>query len=98
MKQKIDKLMRFHIPSKVTKGLNIVVGDELELTIEYGNICIKRFESSNIKKRAYIGTVRKLNKVNRIQIPIEFLRILEIELEDTFEIVVEKGKIKLVRE
>lgn len=76
--KRIDSLRRLVIPKKICTKFNMKEYQELELTIEYGHICIKIFDSNDISKRPYVGIVRKLDSLNRIVIPAEYLKCLEI--------------------
>lgn len=69
----------------------------LNLLIEYGKICIKKFERENIQKKPYIGIVRELDDLRRVVIPAEYLRVLEIEIGDIIQLRLEDKVIKVQR-
>ena len=78
--RKIDQLGRVRIPIKVTRKLEVSEGQEMEIIMEYGRICIKKFQRENIQERPYVGIVRKLDELNRLTIPRCYIDWLKIEL------------------
>lgn len=53
--------------------------------MEYGCVCIKRFDSDGIETRPNVGTIRIIDKNHRISIPIDYLEMLKIKLGDTLK-------------
>lgn len=97
-KRKITKGRRLNIPSKFLDELELSAEwQEVELTIEYGKICIKKFERENIQKKPYIGIVRELDDLRRVVIPAEYLRVLGIERGDILQLRLEGKVIKVQR-
>lgn len=97
-KRKITKGRRLNIPSKFLDELELSAEwQEVELTIEYGKICIKKFERENIQKKPYIGIVRELDDLRRVVIPAEYLRVLKIEIGDIIQLRLEDKVIKVQR-
>lgn len=89
----LDKLRRICIPKDFLNNLNI--WSYVELTIEYGQICIKKFEFNDLKSRRFIGIVRKIDSLNRIVIPMEYLSILGISTEKQILMYLEDNMIKI---
>lgn len=79
--RKIDKVGRICIPKRYLEPLEINRRQEMEITIEYGKIYVKKFSKDNLKERQYVGIVRRIDSINRIIIPVEFLKLLNIGYE-----------------
>lgn len=94
LERKMDRLGRIGIPSKVSKKLGFLENQELEITIEYGEICIKKFQREDVQKKQYVGIVRKMDPVNRVCIPREYLDVLKIEPGNDVCLTVEDGIIR----
>lgn len=80
----IDGLGRIKIPIKVTRKLNYMPktstnAQKLEITLEYGKICLRKFEEKDIEKRSNVGIVRSVDDCSRVVIPPEFRTILNID-------------------
>lgn len=69
---------RICIPQKMCKELNFSECEEVEITIEYGYLCVKKFDAQEISKKPYIGIVRKLDLQHCLRIPTEYLKTLHI--------------------
>ena len=82
MQQRMDSLRRIHVPVEFCRNLGVDKGDELQITIEYGKIHIRKFCRKDIEKQKYIGVVRELQSVCRITIPAEYTRVLGIKIGD----------------
>ncbi|MCI9015568.1 MAG: hypothetical protein HFJ53_00105 [Clostridia bacterium] len=93
--RKLDQLGRVCIPSKFFNELNLSKKEKMEITIEYGEICIKRFNAKAIKKREYIEIVRILDQLNRITLPAEYLDILGIKRGNVISLTMEEETIKI---
>ena len=87
MLKRIDQSRRICIPKKLSKKLGWKSEEELEITIEYGFIVIKQFDSTDISKKRYCGIVRKLDVLNRIVIPEEYVKVLGIKVPKEVEII-----------
>ena len=75
--RRIDNLGRICIPSFMRKSFELE--KEVEITIEYGMIYIKRFNPNNIEKREYVGIVKRFDEIGRVVIPVEMLMALGIK-------------------
>lgn len=91
--RKIDKLGRLYIPGEFQQKYEVQPGRAMELTIEYGKICIKPFNWEDIKERPSIGIVRYVDNIGRICIPREFLSILEFSRNTQYLVEYEDEKI-----
>lgn len=88
VRSKIDFLRRLFIPNQMQKKLNCSPGQELELSIQYGKIHIKKFQKSNWQASPFTGIVRTLDSQHRVCIPVEYLRLFGDTVYDvdlTFE-------------
>lgn len=96
VQRKIDSLRRVAIPSIFVKKLGFTMWQEVEITIEYGEICIRKFEKKNIQERPFVGIVRSLDEVNHVVIPAEYLKVLEIKKDTMVFVTLENGTIRLL--
>ena len=88
---KIDSKRRMLIPAWVCKLYEIDQKQLLEITVEYGWLCIKKFDSEvDVSKRPYTGIIRSFYSQNRIGIPREFCELLNINEDTSLEIDVEE--------
>ncbi len=93
-KCKVGTDKRVRIPMPFFKELGLFEEQQVEITIEYGNLVIKRFNwNEPAENRPYIGLVRRLNRNRTISIPIEFLEILDMKPSSTVEAKLEGEKI-----
>ena len=68
----------------------------LELTIEQGKIHIKPFdETLPVDERKFVGIVRTLTKTNMMNIPTEYLAVLQIEIGSSVIMEVQSSEILL---
>lgn len=95
MQRKIDKAGRLRIPDCYFKQLEMHEYQEIEITIEYGKICIKKFERGNIDLKPYVGIVRTLDELYRVSIPSEYLKLLGIMKGDKIALELGVRKIKI---
>lgn len=94
--RKIDSMRRIAIPSAVFRELGFTMWQEVEIKIEYGTICIRKFDRKNIQERECIGIVRNfLDEVHHVVIPVEYLKVLGIEKNTMVSLTVENDTIKL---
>lgn len=77
--RRLDGLRRVVIPIEIYRELEFQDWQEVEITIEYGKICVKKYEHQDIKQVPYIGMVRRLDNLHRIVIPIEYMMVCKIE-------------------
>lgn len=92
----LDSLGRVVIPNEFFKELELSPAQEMEITIEYGEICIKKFQSEDFKSRPFVGFVRKLDVLHRVVIPSEYLNLLEIERKNMLALRMENGVVKVL--
>lgn len=90
---KLDNARKIFIPRKLCNLLKIKEHQEVELTIEYGCICIKKFDSNNIASRPHVGVVRYLDAQHRVVIPKEYLNCIHIELDSKLQLDFRNNKI-----
>lgn len=73
----VDRNGRVIIPKKIRKELKFEPYQKLEIIIEYGELCLRKYNSSiKLKNRPYLGIVREMDKYNRIAIPAEYRTLL----------------------
>lgn len=76
-RRKLDYLGRFTIPKIVVDKLEFEKFQELEIIVEYGKICLRKFDSrSDVSNRPYLGIVRRIDEANHIMIPVEYRNLL----------------------
>ncbi len=83
MKQKVwkvDRLNRISIPVMYRERIGIKEGEEVNITIEYGKIIIRKFERNKVKENPCIGAIRMLDGLGRVCIPIELIDVCEIRI------------------
>lgn len=96
MFRKVDTLGRLHIPKKISTRLGLVECDSVEITIEYGKICIKKFqENIDINAMPYIGIVRNVSLVNRVVIPKDYLYTLKITPNTDLDLVLDGNVLRI---
>lgn len=71
---------RICIPQKMCKELNFSECEEIEITMEYGCLCIKKFDAHEIDKRPYVGIVKNLDLDHSFRVPSEYLCLLKMSL------------------
>lgn len=94
--RKIDRQGRLYIPIEILKKQNILAGQEMEIIIEYGEICLKKFSRIDLKTRPHVGLVKKIDESNRLVIPIEFLGVLGIKRGAYVTLRLEEDVIKIL--
>lgn len=80
----LDVCRRLCLPREVCKKYSIEEKSQMEISIEYGNICLKKFDDKDIENRPYVSMVRSLDVLNRITIPVEYCKVLNIKPNDRF--------------
>lgn len=96
MKQrKFDNLRRLYIPIQFFNELGLSQNQEMEITMEYGEVCIKKFQREDIQNKQFIGHIRKLDELHRIVIPIEYVQLLQLKPGNKITLNMEKGAISL---
>lgn len=73
--RKIDSIGRIVIPAKWRKEKRFKAWQAVEITIEYGKICVRKYEKKDASTVPYIGMVRCLDEVNRVCIPKEYIEV-----------------------
>lgn len=91
--RKLDNLGRIVIPKSFFRKLNFSEWQEVEITIEYGKICVKAYKDDGMEKRPYVGVVRGLDQLHRLTIPTEYLKILDMEKRIYYKLSLGAGKI-----
>ena len=93
---KIDSQRRLFFPEWICERYAITEYQPLEITIEYGGICIKKFESSeDVLNKPYTGIVRKTTSKCRLSIPKEFCEVLGIDQDSLLIVDLKNNKIRL---
>ena len=93
--RKMDKLRRIVIPNDVYMRLKLKEYQNMEMTIEYGCICIRVHNEKDIEKRPYVGIVRGLDQLHRIVIPKEYLKVLNLKENTRFVMELEGKTIRI---
>ena len=93
MKRKIDELGRFCIPAKYRNEMEISEGQSVEITVEYGSICIKPFNAESLEERPFVGIVRDIDKMGRVSLPREYRDILRYSKRRLYECEFKNGKL-----
>ena len=94
--QKIYSKGRLTIPKEFREELKIGKWEKMELTIEYGRICIKPYSCSDITQLPYVGIVRMMTEQNRIIIPKEYLEVCGIEENEAVLLSLSGEKIEVI--
>ena len=84
--RKINEVGAIVIPNQWFKMLKFQKIQAVKMTIEYGKVCIKKYEHKDISKIPYVGIVRYLTTNNKCTIPMEYVELCGLE----------KGKVQLV--
>lgn len=94
MQRKMNNARRVVIPSEFFNELGLSQNQEMEITIEYGELCIKKFQPEDMQSKQFIGIVRCIDSFHRITIPAEYFQLLGIEPGE-ITLRMEKGTIKI---
>lgn len=89
MRVKINSLRRVKIPTYLLKELNFSKRQEVEISLQYGKICIRKFENQDLQTRPFVEIVRNLDPEGRVVIPSEYLNLLEFNLGDVVNLELE---------
>lgn len=95
-RRSVDSFMRVLIPPKIMKKLRFEPEQEIEISMEYGVICIRKFEPENFKERPYVGIIRKIDTKTRVTIPRSYAHLMGIKKGDKVEIKEVRGVIKIL--
>ena len=79
IEKKIDSFRRVKIPTCFFKEQNFSERQPLEISIQFGEICIEKFQKETVQTKPFTGIVRNLDSVHRIVIPSEYLDILDLK-------------------
>ena len=91
--RKLDSIGRIIIPINIFRNLNFSKWQDVEITIEYGKICIKSYEDKDVEKRPYVGVVRCIDHLRRVTIPREYLKTLNMDIKTYYEVSEEGEKV-----
>ena len=87
---------RLYIPRNLGRTLGLIDKDCLEITIEYGSICLKKFDKNmDINKAPYVGIIRQIDYLNKISIPKDYLCTLEIAPNTALDLVLDGKTLRL---
>lgn len=95
MKRKIDKQKRLRIPKEFLDYLELASGQEVAITMKKETIRIKRIKSN---KKACIAKIRKIDSRNRIFIPAEYLKLLDIQPDSIVIVKLKKKSIRIYKD
>lgn len=95
MQRKIDHLRRILIPINLFKELEFSERQKVELSIEYGELFIRKFQEENWQTRPFVGLVRSIDALHRVVIPAEYLQLLEITPGDIVNLELKESSIKI---
>ena len=96
MQRRLDNKGRITIPISLFRKLGFDDKQLVEITVEYGKICLKKFYKFCIQDIAFIGIVRPLDAYRRLNIPVDYLKILDIDLGYSFEVTFDEFEEKIV--
>lgn len=92
----LDEMGRLQIPVELARDMELQKGQELEITMEHGIICIKHFDPNSIGDRPYVGIIRKVHGENRIVVPVEYYKIVGIHRGGKVHIYLENQVLKII--
>lgn len=95
MKTKLNSLRRIRIPLKIFNKLDFSDGQAVEISIQYGEICVVKFQKEDLHTRPFIGIVRYLDSSLRFGLPTEYLDLLDLHLGDMVYLEVVNDVIKI---
>ena len=96
--RRLDRLHRIAIPKQFYDKLELYVGQPMEITVEYGNICMKPFDYTDINSKPYVGIVRRIDEVHRVTIPAEYLNVTQFLTGIKYPIIELYNTIRLCKE
>ncbi len=92
MLRKLNKNYTVTIPHRLLYEIDWRPYDLLEITLNYGNICLRKLDPSHYQLMEKVGIMRKLDNVKKISIPIEFLHFLNIPVGTMFDLTVDLNR------
>ena len=97
--KRLDDQGRLVVPIEFLKYLHLSPFEKFEVTLEYGEICIRRFYLDNvdIKKIPRISILKSMDKEHRILIPENYKKLLGITNNDLLSIVLHENEIHLLK-
>ncbi len=95
IRRKLDSLRRLSLPANFLNALNLSKGQATEISIQYGKICIAKFENQDLQTKPFIGIIRNLDSQDRIVIPSEYINLLQFNCGDFVNLELENGFIKI---
>lgn len=95
--KRLDKQGRLVIPIEFLNHLHLYPLEKFEITLEYGEICIRKFNLDNVdlKEIPNISILKLMDKQHRIQIPENYKKLLGITNYDLLSIVLHENEIHL---
>lgn len=93
--RRFDTLNRVAIPKEFAEKLKIEKDVPVEITLEYGDICIRKFDERDFEKRSYVGIVRDADNLNRVAIPAEYVAMLKLQPSSIMKISLEGDVVKI---
>ena len=93
----VDNLDRIVIPKELCRTLGLEAKASLEIFIKDSRIVLKKHPISDVSAttKGNLGIVRRIDALDRIVIPKEICKVLEILPKDAMEIFVEDDKLIL---
>lgn len=95
--RKIDRKGRLFIPKKLCHRFNFEEHQKVEISVEYGCLCIKKFRPLGFENRPFIGVIKNYTSQNGVILPMEYLNLLDIPLDSYVSLNVSDNKIKISR-
>ncbi len=95
--RQVDNLDRIVIPKELCKTLGIEPKSPIEIYVQDGRIVLKKYEvvEGPFKAKGSLGIVRQVDALDRIVIPKEICKILDIEPKNSMEIFIDENHLIL---
>lgn len=95
--RKFETLSRFTIPKEFCTSLDLTSGSFVEITLEFGELCIKKFNAENFDKRPFVGIRRIVETNNRVAVPKEYAEMLGLKPGSMLFLKIEDDCIKVTK-
>ena len=80
---KFDQLGRLTIPINFFRALDFSEKQLVEISIQFGTLCIEKFGQKSVQEKPFTGIVRSLDLFHRAIIPSEFRTLLNLYPKET---------------
>lgn len=95
IERKFSDVGRITIPKEFRESLQIKEGQTLDVLLEYGEIILRKFDKSMLRKRV-VGVVKELDSNGRINIPSEMIYSMGISQGDMVSVKCNYKKQKII--